>query len=141
VIGFIENTEYILDNVHLVTGSLRQDWATLAITAQHGSFSQLDAGASFLAVATGKVENTGMQWTDASQTSVGRNWGRAPVLIETVPFSLQLPVETSRVRAWALSPTGTRAKPLEIRPIEGASLVVVEEDAGTLWFEIEVMPN
>lgn len=141
VLGFIENKEYTLGNITLGVGALQQDWATLVVTAQTGSFVQLEDGASLLAVVTGKVENTDMQWTDASQTSVGRNWGRAPVLIESVPYTLSLPVEAHRVQAWALSTTGTRSAPLEIQQSEGVSQVVVEGGAGTLWYEIVVTPE
>ncbi len=141
VLGFIENRDYSLGEIVLGAGALLQDWATLVVTAQTGSFAQLDSGASLLAVATGKVENTRMQWTDTSQTSVGRHWGRAPVLVEAVPYFVTLPVKKSRVSAWALSPTGTRVAPLEIRQSDNASTVVVEGNTGTLWVEIEVAPK
>jgi hypothetical protein len=138
VLGYIEGRRFELGEIALEVGQLQLGWATLSITAQSGSLDEYTSPATLLAVATGRTENTDMQWKDASHTSVGSNWGRAPTLIEVVPFALELPVAPSRVRAWALNETGQRAVELTVEPVAGGSRVVADGSADTLWYEISV---
>lgn len=47
-----------------------------------------------LSTATGYVENTDMKWKDEEKSSVGKDWGKAPSLVEGIsekysPFPLQ----------------------------------------------------
>lgn len=138
VLGYIESRRFELGAIALEIGQLQLGWATLSITAQSGSLDDYAAGSSMLVVATGRTENTDMQWKDASRTSVGSNWGRAPTLIEVVPFALELPVAPSRVEAWALNETGQRGAELVVEAIAGGSRVVVDGGSDTLWYEISV---
>lgn len=138
VLGFIEGRRFELGSVTVEVGQLQLNWATLSITAQAGSLKEFAAGSSMLVVATGRTENTDMQWKDASRTSVGSNWGRAPTLIEVVPFALELPVAPSRVKAWALNETGQRAAELAVAAIAGGTRIIANGGADTLWYEISV---
>lgn len=138
VLGFIEGRRFELGAIALEIGQLQLNWATLSVTAQAGSLEDFTEPSSMLVVATGRTENTDMQWKDASRTSVGSNWGRAPTLIEVVPFALELPVASSRVQAWALNETGQRAAELAVEAIAGGSRIVANGGADTLWYEISV---
>ncbi len=138
VLGYIEGRRFELGSIALEIGQLQLGWATLSVTAQSGSLDNYTAPASLLVVATGRTENTDMQWKDASHTSVGSNWGRAPTLIEVVPFALELPVARSRVQAWALNETGERGAEQVVEAVTGGSRVVVNGNADTLWYEISV---
>jgi hypothetical protein len=78
-------------------------------------------------VACGTAENTGMAWQDATKTSVGRNWGKAPSLVEGVPAKLTFP---GNVVVWALDERGQRRERLpngEIGP-----------QYRTIWYEVVV---
>jgi hypothetical protein len=138
VLGYIEGRRFELGTLALEIGQLQLNWATLTVTAQSGSLDEFTAPSSMLVVATGRTENTDMQWKDASRTSVGSNWGRAPTLIEVVPFALELPVAPSRVQAWALNETGQRAAELAVEAVAGGSRVIADGGADTLWYEISV---
>lgn len=138
VLGYIAGQRFKLGAVALEIGQLQLDWATLMVTAQSGSLEDYSSSSSMLVVATGRTENTGMQWKDASHTSVGNNWGQAPTLIEGVPFALELPVAPSRVQAWALNETGQRTAELVVEAANGGSRIVADGSAGTLWYEVSV---
>lgn len=87
-------------------------------------------------IAAGQVDNTGMQWKDASKTSVGSQWGGAPVLAEVVPFNLTLPVEPGRLRVSALNALGQRLGELAVAVTNGRASLSVATNTGTLWYEL-----
>jgi hypothetical protein len=138
VLGYIEGRRFELDGMALEVGQLQLGWATLSVTAQAGSLDDYTVPATLLVVATGRIENTDMQWKDEARNSVGNNWGRAPTLIEVIPFALELPVARSRVQAWALSETGQRSMELVVEAVAGGSRVVADGSADTLWYEVSV---
>lgn len=138
VLGYVEGDSYSLGNLAVTFGQLNLDWAALMVTAQTGSFDNLAAGASLLAVANARVENTDMQWTDTTYTSVGNHWGRAPTVIEVVPFTLELPVAAGRVQAWRLDGSGQRGDALPVTATETGALITANGGTATLWYEIEI---
>jgi hypothetical protein len=119
-------------------GLTRQGWCTVTLTLVEGqSFS---GRARILAVATGDAENTAMGWKDAAKSTVGRDWGRAPSLVEVVPAEIGLPVSPSRVTAWALDERGARAQEVRVEEggMGGLAVVRLGPPAKTVWYEIEV---
>jgi len=83
----------------------------------------------WLITALGYAENTGMGWTDATKTSVGRNWGKAPSLVEGVSARLTFP---GKFELWALDERGQRREKLpgtEIGP-----------QFKTIWYEVAPAP-
>jgi len=141
IVGFIEGQEYQFDSLTVEIGQLNLNWATLTISAQSGNLDNLDAGASILAIATGRTENTKMKWTDKQQISVGSNWGRAPTLVEVIPFSIALKASPSNVKAWSLSPEGARKQNLAVETTNTGARIIADGTHKTLWYEIEVKPN
>ncbi len=138
VLGYIAGKTFSLGTVTLEIGQLQLDWATLALSAQSGDFDKLDSGATILVVATAKTENTDMQWKDSNMDSLGKNWGRAPTLIEVVPFSVSLPLRAARVSAWALDETGNRKEQIRVQASGANAKIIVDGSSETLWYEIEV---
>ena len=138
VVGFIHNRDFVLGNVGIQVGSTLQDWATVSLTLQEGDFDEPDADAAMLLVTTGLVENTNMQWKDASRTSLGTRWGAAPSLIEVIPAVIDLPFATARTRAWALDETGQRRAELPVVDNAGKARLVLQQSAATLWYEVVV---
>jgi hypothetical protein len=57
-----------------------------------------------------------------------------------VPFSLSLPVGTNRVQVWTLDERGQRRATLPIRGDNATTLLNVDTNANTLWYELEVAP-
>jgi hypothetical protein len=113
----------------------RNDWGVLLATVIDGE--DFSSPGRILVTALGQEENTGQRWLDAKKTSVGRNFGAAPVLVEGVGARLSLPVEANRVSAWTLDERGRRRDPL---PVGGADRATVElgERYRTLWYEIDI---
>ena len=134
VSGFADNTSFDLGEVRLTPGATQLGWCTLGVTLLEGdSFTN---GGRALVIAAGQVDNTGMQWKDASKTSVGSQWGGAPVLAEVVPFNLTLPVEPGRLRVSALNALGQRLDELAVAVTNGRASLSVATNAGTLWYEL-----
>lgn len=63
-------------------------WACASIAALDGR-PIAESGLMLLVLAT-RAENSGMVW-NADRTSVGRNWGDAPVMVQFVPAKIHLP--------------------------------------------------
>ncbi len=138
VVGFADGRTFDLGGLQLGVGTTQLGWATVGLSLVHG---ESPTNGTSLVVATGRCENTGMVWKDATKTSVGNQWGAAPTLVETVPFTLTLPVGNSQVKAWALSPTGQRTGALPVSGTASQATVTVTTNAATLWFELEVTPK
>ena len=119
-------------------GPTRQDgWSVVSLTAIEGDLAS--APARILVIATGDVENTGMKWVDEKKESVGRDWGKGPTLVETIPARLTLPVPAAKVRAWTLDECGQRktSVPVTAAP-SGHAVLEIGPPQSALWYEVEV---
>ena len=132
-----------IDDVTIVSGAMRQAWACF-------QFSVLDRDSTFrtgfsaarlpnfatakriLITATGDIENTGMGWKNAAKTSVGRDWGKAPVLVEGPAAKIELP-GGGKFKAWALDERGQRRAKI---PVANGTLEIGPQHR-TLWYEVE----
>lgn len=133
---------------HLGASTLQLGELTFQVTPQELPFATIGAtltagtaftNGSFLVIATGWIENTGMRWTDATKTSVGNQWGSSPTRIEVIPFRLSLPVPSRRVRAWILDEHGQRKASVPLlAPDANTCTLVPPAGAATLWYELEV---
>ncbi len=85
-----------------------------------------------LITATGDIENTGMGWKNAAKTSVGRDWGKAPVLVEGPAAKIELP-GGGKFKAWALDERGQRRAEI---PVANGTLEIGPQHR-TLWYEVE----
>src|SRR5208282_2166798 len=106
VIGYGGGKRFALGRVVIEPGNTSQDgWSVLTLTAMEGS---LEGPGRLLVTATGSAENTDMKWKSPARDSVGRNWGKAPSLVEGVPARIILPVPAARVHVWVLDERGQR---------------------------------
>ncbi len=136
LIGKTDGKPVRLGDVTIKTLPNMQDWAAISITLMSGkSFS---SAGSILITATGNLENTGMQWKTATRTSVGRNWGKAPSLVEGIPAIVTLPTGDRIVKAWALNDRGARWKELPVVSTNGATTIEIGPAYQTLWYEVEI---
>lgn len=138
VIGFGSGRSFALGGVTVEPGpTLQKGFSVLTLTAQHGT---LDAGPAYVLVtATGLVENTDMGWKNPEHTTVGRNWGVAPTLVEGIPARLVFSAPAAQVQAWALDERGQRREALPVAA-EGADHAAISlgPQWRTLWYEVEV---
>ncbi len=136
VVGFTDGDAFDLGAVTIRSGETRQGWSTIAVTLMEGE--QFGGAGRVMIAATGDVENTNMGWKDATRTSVGRNWGEAPSLIEAAPASVAFAVDPERVSAWALDERGQRAEELHVASDDGRALLQLGPPYRTLWYEVEI---
>lgn len=111
-------------------GETRQNWACYQFTAFDGK--DLSTAKRLLITATGDIENTDQKWTDATKSSVARNWGKAPVLVEGPAAKIEIP-GTGKLKAWALDERGQRRTEI---PMTGNTLEIGPQHK-TLWYEVE----
>jgi hypothetical protein len=138
LIGEFRGAPFTLRDLTIVPGRTRQDWAVLTFTALDGaSFS---APGRLLITATGLAENTAMGWKGPEHTTVGRDWGRAPALVEGIGATITLTSEAARTRLWALDARGQRQTALAVRDAAGRAEITIGPEARTLWYEVEVGP-
>ncbi len=114
-------------------------WCTVALTLLEGeSFRGPGRG---LLVATGYTENTDMGWKDAKKSTVGKDWGKAPSLVEVVGARVCLPRRPGGPAPviHALDERGQRTRVLEADETDGTCVVVrIGRPHKTLWYEIEL---
>ena len=138
VIGFINGRSFALDNVTISVAPTTFNWATVSLTLQEGSFTEPAAGGKLLMVLTGNIENTNMQWTNASHVSVSNHWGTTPTLIEVIPATIDLPFATANTSAWILDETGQRKTQLAVSDNDGKARIILNGTTSTLWYEVDV---
>ena len=126
---------YDAHGVGLELTSARNDWGVLLATVVQGA--DFSTPGRILVTALGQEENTGQQWQNAQKTTVGRQWGQAPVLVEGLGARLTLPVAAGRVTAWALDELGNRKTALPVGGTERATIEIGERYR-TLWYEIDI---
>lgn len=110
-----------------VTIKIESAWACVQATVIEGE--SFTAAKRILITATASAENTGMKWRDAAKTSVGRDWGKAPSVVEGVAASITLPFAK---KAWTLDARGQRVSEVPVRD----GVVALRPDAHALWFEV-----
>jgi hypothetical protein len=90
----------------------------------------LDSSEKILVTACGRCENSGMQFSQDRRT-VGRNWGQAPVQIETVDGQFVLP--KGRWTCHALAPDGSVRQRV---PMDG-NVLKLSPEYETMWYLLE----
>lgn len=138
VVGFTDQQVFDLSGVVIEPGVTRQGWSTIAITAREGESLTSRGSAWGVIVATGDHENAGQIWKDENRNSVGRNWGRAPALIEVVRATITLPAAPWRVIVWALDQDGNRMAEVPVEDAGGKARIRIGESGPTLWYEFYI---
>jgi hypothetical protein len=98
----------------------------------------LDSGRTILVTACGRVENTGMEFSEDRRT-VGRNWGQAPVRIEPVTGAVTLPA--GRWTCHALAPDGSKTQQVPIQQEDGQPVLRLSSEYATMWYLVEGSPG
>jgi hypothetical protein len=121
-----------LGGIKVTAGETRQAWACYQFTVldrdERASFA---TAKHLLITATGDTENTGMGWKNAEKTTVGRDWGKGPVLVEGPAAKIALP-GGGKFKAWTLDERGQRRAEV---PMTGATLELSPQHH-TLWYEV-----
>lgn len=136
VVGSVKAGETIeLEDVRIIPGATRQNWATINATVIDG-LDFLHAN-RILVTATGAAENSGMKWKDTWKTSVGTEWGTNPSVVEGISAKIGVPYQKG-VQAWTLDSRGQRVKEIPVKRVAGKSEIEISSAHQTLWWEIAV---
>ncbi|WP_337176973.1 carbohydrate binding domain-containing protein [Paludisphaera sp.] len=138
LIGSIKPGPATLGDVTIDTKPNRQGWAAITLTALDGP--DFRSPGRVLLTAAGDAGNVGMKWRDAARTTIGRDWGGGPSLVEGIPAVVTLPVPAARVKAWPLDERGRRRdrEPLKVAGDAKSAHVRIGPESKTLWYEIEI---
>ncbi len=135
-IGYVNKRVIDLGDVRIAPGVTLQDWCAITLTVMDGN--DFKSSGHILLTATGNVENTDMDWKNPEKSTVGRDWGIAPTLVEGINATITVPVGADHVHAWSLDERGQRRGPISVRESNGSALVEIGARYGTLWYEIEI---
>jgi len=70
--------------------------------------------------------------------TVGKNWGKAPVLAEGLEADISFPVAPSHIKAWALDAEGKRSLSLPLKQDGNNTSLSFSPQYRTLWYEVEI---
>jgi hypothetical protein len=79
-----------------------------------------------------------MKWKNAEKSSVGRDWGSAPSLVEGIPANITYAKTASKIAVWALDEKGNRKDQIPVASINGRQQFTIKPQWKTLWYEIEI---
>jgi hypothetical protein len=108
--------------------------AQASITITPLDNKQIFQSSKILITTCGRCENTDMKFSDDRRT-VGTNWGKGPVQIETVEGTIDLSKllkETNKVKIFALNPNGTKKTEVPVTN----SKIELSSKYGTMWYLI-----
>ncbi len=124
------------DGVHVAVGKTRTGWCTLVLTLIEGESLSRDPRRALL-VATGYTENTDMGWKDEAKSTVGKDWGRPPSLIEPVAAILRIPCSKILPALYPLDERGQRGRGIQFTAIgDNAAQIGIGPPHRTLWYEV-----
>jgi hypothetical protein len=136
VIGHVDGKTIDLgDGVAVSVGETLGGWCTLALSLLEGESFSLRPRRALL-VATGYVENAKMGWKDEEKSTVGRDWGEPPSLVEPVAATLRLSCGGVRLVLYPLDERGRRGTAVRGKT-EGENVVFdIGPPHATIWYEI-----
>ncbi len=79
-----------------------------------------------------------MGWKNAEKSTVGKDWGQAPTLVEGIPARITLPLSGKTVEGWALDARGQRRTALVAESGTGNVAFAIGPAQQTIWYEINV---
>lgn len=134
IIGSAAGRRFGFDTIAITPGQTRSGSAVILMTEMEPSKGfWKPTPRRFLISATADTQNAGMRWH--TPTSVGRDWGHAPSLVEGVRAVIEFRREKDRAtpRVWALDSKGQRKEEI---PLHDNALEIGPQYQ-TLWYEVE----
>jgi hypothetical protein len=113
------------------------NYVTLTITSLEPAYTinSLPQKRKFLITAIGRCENTGMIFS-ADRTTVGTNWGHAPVQIE--PVLAKIKFTFKGLKCYALLPDGTIKTTVPTYVENGQMIIELSPTYQTMWYLVTV---
>ena len=80
-----------------------------------------------------------MGWKNLEKSTVGKDWGEAPTIVEGIPARITLPYAARSVEAWPLDPCGQRGRPMAVGgSTSGNGVIAIGPQHRTIWYEVIV---
>ncbi len=133
VVGRCTDKTTELDEVQFVVEPNPRSFAALALNAMDGKV--ISQSQRLLLTAVGNVENTDMVWND-DHTSLGRRWGTAPTICESIQATVSLNTQMRSTKVYALDGTGERIAEVPANISEGKLVFTIGTPFQTLWYEL-----
>ena len=136
ILGMVANRSFEIDDWKINFGATERDYAVVAATSRDKL--PISDSKSILLVAVGNAENNDMVW-NADRTSVGKNWGTGPTMVNGIKFQLQIPdTQTSR-QLFSLDGKGTRIREIQASSrTDGYLSFELGSQHKTIWYELTV---
>jgi hypothetical protein len=138
VIGHVDHQRIDLGHgVQVTVGKTLGNWCTVSLTLLEGdSFDRNPRRA--LLVATGVTQNTNMGWKDNARSTVGRDWGRPPSLVEPIAATIQIPRGAAMPVLYPLDDHGQRGQGISPTAAgDAATQFQIGPAYATVWYEID----
>jgi len=111
-------------------------WCVVALTTMDGKNFQKTK--RILIIAGGRTMNTDMRLRQMdNKLTCGRDWGKAPSLVEGISAMIKLKVRGS-VEVWALDNTGSRAEKVPVKIENGHAVFKIDPRWKTIWYEVVI---
>jgi hypothetical protein len=133
--GFVRGRTFELGDVRLRIGRTQEDWATVSLVCVDGA--GFAAPGRILVAATGVMQNQDarLEQLGSERVTLGRQWGREPILCEGIPAEVVLPVRPERVTLYPLDEAGNRRAAVRVEQDANRAKLGLSPDHATLWYE------
>lgn len=133
--GLVGGETLSLGDWTLAFGQIERNYAVFVATSRDDW--PLEQSRSILITVLSNAENQNMGW-NSDRTSVGRQWGNGPTLVNGVPVDVRLKTRAAH-RVYALDPSGQRVAEV---PVTSQAESTLQFRLGpqwkTLWYELEM---
>jgi hypothetical protein len=129
-VGYVGRRDVVLGDVSIRVTKAEKDWASVAVGALDGK--PVGESSRVLIVAAGRTENSNMGWNE-DRTSVSRQWGNAPTVVEGISAKIRLPGDASVA---ALDAAGRPTAKIPTRNTVGGTEVEIGPQYKTLWYAV-----
>lgn len=138
LIGHVDRQRIDLGHgVQVTVGQTNTNWCTVALTLLEGDSFDGNPRRALL-VAAGITENTDMGWKDGARSTVGRDWGKPPSLVEPVSATIRIPRGAASPVIYPLDERGQRGKPIAATAAgDGAAQFQIGPPHAAVWYEID----
>lgn len=138
LIGHVDGQRIDLGHgVQVTVGQTQTNWCSVALTLLEGDAFDRNPRRALL-VAAGITENTDMGWKDQARSTVGRDWGKAPSLVEPLVATIQVPRGAAMPVIYRLDDRGQRGKATAATAAgDGAVQFQIGPPHAAVWYEID----
>jgi hypothetical protein len=138
VLGHVDNQRIDLGHgVRVSVDRTRTNWCSIALTLLEGDLFDRGPRRALL-VATGITENTDMGWRDETRSTVGKNWGKPPSLVEPIAATIELPRNGPAMALYPLDERGQRGPSMPVESVDGnRAKFRIGPPQAAIWYEID----